>query len=139
MNIPELIHHRHAGCLRVVFVSHWSETVDEILPQLGLAAEPTCLRQVERGDAIATIETILWKDLAYSQELMPRATARLYAEDFIREFAEDGCVIYSNADWKGHHESFSSSWDPMTPATFDAGIVIVNFASAVCLWVEDED
>jgi hypothetical protein len=139
MKLKELVTLRRAGILRIQVQRNYDYDLKIILKNLGLVQEPESLLKITSAQAIATVETILWKDLAYNSELMPRATAREHAEYFVNEFTDDNTSTYSNGDWPEYHQRSSSGWNPMTSATFDAGVIVIHKDYVACLWVEDED
>ncbi|MCB0714165.1 MAG: hypothetical protein KDD67_17710 [Ignavibacteriae bacterium] len=139
MNIQELLKTRNAGFLRLAFIHNYDCSLKSILQRFGLIAEPDRLHVINRAQALTAIESILWKDLAYGYEIMPRETARAYAEAFLTNYGSKEYTFYSNGDWTLDDQSSVRGWNPMTEATFDAGVVVVGSRSAACLWVEDED
>jgi hypothetical protein len=56
---------------------------------------------------------------------------------FFSFFAAD-CQFFTNASFNNDYSRIKS-WNPITKATFDTGVVIVNTHRIGILWVEDED
>lgn len=69
-------------------------------------------------------------------ELMDADVARQCADELISEYAEPGAKIFTTARWE---EDRLSGWLPVTKATFNVLILIVNSAFAISILVEDED
>lgn len=85
---------------------------------------------------------ILWKDLAYSSELISEGEAAKVSYDFIREYSNGKSIFFTNVDWKESTASAKErivSWTPFTDSTFDAGIIIKNENCIIVVWAEDED
>jgi hypothetical protein len=106
---------------------------------VGLAPKPEYLNEIDGNYAEKVIETILWKDLAYGVEIMPKDKAQRYAKEFLKEFYNYECQLYTNGDWKNYHEKSSTVCSPLTSATFDAGVLVVHPKYLVSIWVRDED
>ena len=99
-------------------------------------------REFPRARAIAALKDVLHRDQAYSGEQMSEAEAAALAEEFVGRF-EEGATFYTNATFPPRTDppspGWAGSWDPLTEATFDTGIVAVDTRSAGLLWIEDED
>jgi hypothetical protein len=106
---------------------------------MNLAPDPEGLSEIDDRAAIKIIEAILWKDLAYHAEIMPKEQAGEYARWFIENFSGPESRFFTNGDWNDYHQTVSNSWYAFTDATFDAGVIVVSPQYAICLWVEDED
>lgn len=83
---------------------------------------------------------VLWRQLAYDHEMMEPALADELARDFLAHFDADArfftnftCLDQTFAV-RGEHSS-----NPVTEATFDMGLVVVDQHRAGILWAEDSD
>ena len=94
-------------------------------------------------EAARVLCLVLTQDLAYGATLMAASVAERLAADFI---AHVGCEasFFTNGSWAEAPTVSGGivrgpSWQPITAATFDAGVVGVGSEHAAILWVEDED
>ncbi len=82
---------------------------------------------------------ILSKDLAYEISLSSEPIAFELSDYFFHYFSDDP-VYVTNADVDVQSGDVRlSSWSPITQATFDAGVVVVDKKKIGLIWVEDED
>jgi hypothetical protein len=109
------------------------------MPLLGLVANLSALIEVSSQVAAGCIEALLWKDLAYKCECMPRETAARHGAAFVEQYACEGAVFYVNGRWDRYHEQATFGYSPLTSATFSAVVMVVHPEFAACLVVEDED
>jgi hypothetical protein len=134
---------RDAGSVRCASMKVWgAPALGSILSTFGLAAEPKFLREVPADKAKQVLAAILHQDMAYKSEAMPLARAMQLAQDFLSSH-ESGARFFINADWSEYfapkNGPSSFSWNGLTEATFDAGVVAIDQSIASCVWVEDED
>ena len=99
--------------------------------------------EISAHDAHAIATSLLHRDLAYGEEIMPLADATELATAFL-DLAPEPHTYFTNGEWIGALEDDGSlgttiGWDPISDATFDAGIVCVGDGMTAVLWVEDED
>ncbi|MBW4612110.1 MAG: hypothetical protein KME21_02295 [Desmonostoc vinosum HA7617-LM4] len=80
---------------------------------------------------------VMTKDLAYRGEIMDIEAAEQISTQIFNLFAKD-CQFFTNAIFVDNYSAISS-WNPVTPATFDTGIIILSNTKIGMLWVEDED
>jgi hypothetical protein len=118
-------------------------SVSELAAEFGLADNPAFYKEIDADAARRLAALVLNQDMAYNSEIVPAARAAELAERFIAQFGTEGVRFYTNGTF---HEgqgaklgSPSASWDPVTAATFDTGILAVGPHCSGCLWVEDED
>ncbi|MFH0347399.1 hypothetical protein ACHADS_12720 [Bacillus vallismortis] len=79
------------------------------------------------------------KDLAYEISLSSEPIAFELSDYFFHYFSDDP-VYVTNADVDVQSGDVRlSSWSPITQATFDAGVVVVDKKKIGMIWVEDED
>ncbi|OCQ23795.1 hypothetical protein A7985_07600 [Pseudoalteromonas luteoviolacea] len=105
----------------------------------GLAPIPGYLEECDFNYAVEVVKTILWKDLAYGVELVKESVAIKNATYLVEQFFDENTKIYTNGNWANYHTIGSRSCNPLTNATFDAGVLFVGQKHAACIWVEDED
>ncbi|WP_055046038.1 hypothetical protein [Devosia sp. A16] len=91
----------------------------------------TSLRLSQAAHVLAVAGTT---SLAYDK-WSPTAADVLQAEDALGEF-DAGATFLSNGLWEAGP---SSSWDPLTNATFDCGVIGYNDRNAFVFWIEEED
>ncbi len=72
-------------------------------------------------------------------ELMSAARAAELAD----QFGTGGVRFFTNGTFHEPPEAqrirSGASWTPVTPATFDTGVLVMGPRCSGCLWVEDED
>ena len=99
--------------------------------------------EISAHDAHAIATSLLHRDLACSEEIMPLAEATELAYAFL-DLAPEPLTYYTNGEWIGALQDDGSlgttvGWDPITDSTYDAGIVCVGDGMTAILWVQDED
>ncbi len=139
MRIAEIIEKRDCGELRVNFSPNWNYPIKSILSGFGLFPNEENLIEVKIDIACKIVEAILWRDLAYSGEIMPREEAKKYSEYLVYSVAPDKSTFYTNVEWHKYHGASSFGLRPFTGSTFDGGILCIGKNSAMSIWVEDED
>ena len=76
-----------------------------------------------------------------ARDLREPAAAAL-ADDFLARF-EETAMFYTNATFPPRtnppRPDWAGSWDPVTDATFDTGIVALDAKTVGLMWFEDED
>jgi hypothetical protein len=138
--LNQLFKLRDCGVLRVNTISHWNRPLDDALTQLGLLRTQAHLTEIPWTLAKQIITKILWKDLAYNVELMPKKTASHYTEQLMVMLYSEDCKLYTNGEWAKDGEDITLSiWNQLTDATFDSGVLFVSPHACSCVWVEDED
>lgn len=93
--------------------------------------------------AARLVQDVLARDLAYDGQVMRSADAAHLAAGFIAHVGDDA-EFFTNGSWceaavVTPTVTRGASWDPLSGATFDAGVVGVGDDRAAMLWVEDED
>ncbi|WP_053844382.1 hypothetical protein [Paracidovorax avenae] len=143
MNVAlDLIGERGCGFVRVSAVGRHGTALVQLLESFGLQPDAGALSAVTREVAAACISALLWRDMAYGVELMPRERAAAHANRFLEECAAEGATFFTNGRWDLYHDGGGgdpSTWSPLTSATFSAAVLVVCPAVATCLLVEDED
>jgi protein-tyrosine-phosphatase len=121
-----------------------SPVVWEVAQLFGLRQDERCYKKIDKDDARRLICIILRQDLAYSCELMPTARSAELADRFLAQF-ESNSAYYTNGTWhlpdraRADGIVLGASWDPVTDATFDTGVLVIGVDRSGCVWVEDED
>ncbi|UDL05458.1 hypothetical protein [Marinobacter sp. CA1] len=139
MNIVEIIEKRGCGELRINFATNWNYSTNQILSGFGLFPNEENLIEVTIEVAREIVETLLWRDLAYSGEIMSKNDAIKYSEYLIYSQAPRESTFYTNAEWQKYHQTSSFSSKRFTNSTFDGGVLCVGKDSSMSIWVEDED
>jgi len=109
---------------------------DSFVESLGFKPLGKAWRQIERANANAIIEHILFQDLAYQYPQMEEKTAAFIAENFLALFSHHSCRCYTNGSI---NEQNMLGWDPISNSTFDHGIVAFDDKNIGIVWAEDED
>jgi hypothetical protein len=135
MDILSLLRDRHVGRVRITFAKNYNEGLRSIVATVGLPEGSSELRKIAQEEAIDTMTSILWRDLAYTTELIKKEEAHQRAQEFINEYASTGASFYNNLQ----SAADSGPWSPVSDSTFDRCMLIVNTDSAVCVLAEDED
>ena len=131
----EILLSRRYGEVRYTLATERSGNMGNVLAKLGLKPEPNSLVEHNHESAFAILRELLWKDMAYEDECMPRERAESLAQDFFQQHSSQGSQYFSNGNW-----SAKESWNPLTESTFDAGIIIKNPQNVyACIWFQDED
>jgi hypothetical protein len=139
----EIIAARGFGDVHCGISSQTSPSVAQLAREFGLADDPGPYKEIDAAAAKRLVQTLLHLDMAYNAEVMPAARAAELAERFLAQFASAGVRFYTNSTFhecRGGKLTWSGvSWDPVTSATFDTGVLVIGPESSGCLWVEDED
>lgn len=111
--------------------------------EFGLAVNLAYYKQIDAAAARRLAILILNQDMAYNAEIMPMARATELADWFLAQFGNDNVRCYTNGTFHEDHGSKLTwsgvSWDDVTAATFDTGVLVIGPRLSGCLWVEDED
>lgn len=123
--------------------------VANLLSELGYAQTGSGLFPIEPDVALSVVAGILHRDLAYNSAIMDESRAGALAAAFLR-CTGPGCW-FTNGDFpivhargnpkpEGSPTAWSGgSWNPISEATFDTGVVFVGADAVAIAWVEDED
>jgi hypothetical protein len=119
-------------------------TVPELAREFGLSDEASSYKEIDVAAARLLIRSVLHQDMAYKAEVMPESLAAHLADRFLAQFGP-GARYFSNGSWhlppivRADGIVCGPSWDPVTAATFDTGVLAIGDERAGCLWIEDED
>jgi len=127
---------RRFGVIHCGVSARPSPALAELATEFGLAPDLASYEEIDSSAARRLAELVLSEDLAYNAEVMPAARAADLAGRFLAQFGTEGVRYYTNGTF---HEGRGASWDPVTAATFDTGVLVIGPRSSGCLWVEDED
>jgi hypothetical protein len=136
MNDPRsIIEARKYGEVRYAVASESTNDLSRVLGKFGLTPDATLLVEHDRETAFAILRELLWKDMAYEGECMPRSQAEAVANQLLLQYSIPESKYFSNGDW-----SKRESWNPLTESTFDAGLIVTgNDGTYFCIWFQDED
>lgn len=135
MNPRALLQTRGYGSFRYSTLFDLTKNMKQMLIGFGLTAEPMLLVEVDRTSAISMVTALLWRDEFHGIENMPNDAARKIAIEIIDENSNESARYYSN-----RADSASSVWNPLTSATFDSGVIVMNDDGLhFCFWIEEED
>lgn len=130
-----LIAARGCGEIRYAVLSDYSNSLSNVLSRFGLLPDASYLVEHDRNAALAILVSLLWKDMAYSTERMPRGEAEELALRILRANEVEGSRYYSNGNWPKE-----SAWSAVTESTFDSGLIITGKSNTYfCIWFQDED
>ncbi|MGE3802528.1 MAG: hypothetical protein AB7H80_16040 [Candidatus Kapaibacterium sp.] len=117
--------------------------VDEItqfVNGIGFKADVNDWIEIRKEDAIKITSRILTADLAYDVEILPLAEAQSLSTQFLNLFTDSATFLTNGVFTAGErYEVDLRAWNPISPATFNAGIVCGSKALLGIIWVEDED
>ncbi len=143
MGVTDDIISARDGVVRCGLSSHASPSISELALEFGLNAIPANYVEIDLSAAHRLIQLVLSQDLAYNSETMPADLAEDLAGRFLNEFGTEGVQFFTNGTFHetpGPHLTWSGvSWNPVTEATFDTGVLVISPKCSGCLWVEDED
>lgn len=115
--------------------------IDEFISTFGFTGLGEGWIEVNIQAAKTLVREILFKDLAYSVAMMSEDEAAQLTERFFALFDAsvrcftNGNLVIQDAD----PTEVPRSWNPISEATFDAGVVCLGSSRIGILWVEDED
>jgi hypothetical protein len=118
--------------------------ISELAGEFGLNDEPSFYEEIDKVAARQLILRVLHRDMAYNAEVMTEPRAAELADQFLAQFGPD-TRYFTNGSWhlppviRPDGVVCGPSWDPVTAATFDTGVLAIGSAQSGCLWVEDED
>lgn len=138
--VDDIIRERIFGAVRCGIIAQPVSTVSELARQFGLRDDSGDYDEIDETAARAILELILHQEFTHRAEVMPVERAAELAGLFLTEIGGRP-RFFSNRLWpipKGGTWD-SLSWNGVTDATFDTGVLILGPTTSACLWVEDED
>jgi hypothetical protein len=129
------------GRVHTVIAARDGRLVTELLPLFGFQSHEQALLRVSETMALQITRSVLHKDMAYGTVIMPLQRADELARRFLAEFHNPPTDFFSNGSFTQNDDGSVAlnSWNPITQATFNTGIIVVEAGLVGCLWVEDED
>jgi non-ribosomal peptide synthetase component E (peptide arylation enzyme) len=130
-----LIAARQCGEIRYAVISDHSADLSRALARFGLMPDASLLVEHDETKAFGILVELLWKDMAYGVECMPKPQAEEFAKAIFAEHACAESKFFSNGGGPGRE-----SWNSLTESTFDAGLVVTGKDHTYfCIWFQDED
>lgn len=96
---------------------------------------------IGREDAHALLCRVFARDLSMNATIMPHDEAGDFARRFLGFFGPQAHFFTNSpiVDEDDLESTWTGSWKPLTKATFDTGVAVVDEARAGLCWVTDED
>lgn len=122
-----------------------SAPLPNVASSFSLSPDVSNYRQIVKSEALEILTLILHKDLAYDGEIMPEESAAALSTTFLQGFEDGSASFFTNTDYTrkdgifGKQSRLGPTWNSVTKATFDAGVIVISKTQCACLWVEDED
>ncbi|WP_154223030.1 hypothetical protein [Marinicella rhabdoformis] len=141
-NICSIIKEKRTAGQTVCHVFHGSKVLARKLQlkRLGFNDIPDELWiEINRLDAKRLLTDCLAHDLAYQINIMPEQKAQELASAFLKCFDKDTAFLTNQTHNFDNIGKGFLSWEPITNATFDTGIIAVKEGVVGILWVKDED
>jgi hypothetical protein len=135
--VEEIIAARIVGVTHCGLSSQPSPSISHIAREFGLDDDPAKYSKIDTETAQRLITLILSQDLAYDLEIIPIDQASDLSYRFLAEFRNEPVEYFTNGTFRLGLDHIT--WNPVTNATFDTGVLIVGPGRSGCLWVEDED
>ena len=131
----KLIVAREFGEIRYAVVSDSSADLSSVLAKFGLEPDASLLIEHDKETALTILTELLWKDMAYESECMPKVQAEEFAQQILREHGLTESRYFSNGNFAKRE-----SWNPLTKSMFDAGLIVTSRnGNYFCIWFQDED
>ncbi len=114
--------------------------INQFVNGIGFKSDGNHWVEVSKESATKIISRILTADLAYDGEMMSFERAQFLSGQFLQLFK--GSPKYLTNGIFAEDGKFGmdlKSWNPISKATFDTGIVCGDKAHLGIIWVEDED
>jgi hypothetical protein len=114
---------------------------EQFAVQCGLFADPKIYGEIPLGEALAVLQAILHRDMAYGVELAPLADARAMAHTLLADYMTGPARYFTNGDYGKPqlNPNTGTGWNAATDSTFDTGVLVLAEHKSLCFWVEDED
>lgn len=117
--------------------------VDRVVQAHGFRGITTEWLEISAADAHAIVTTLLHRDLAYNEEIMPIESASDLATRFF-DLAPEPHSFFTNGEWSRSADAENSpatlhAFDPISDATLDSGVVCLGDGQAALLWIQDDE
>jgi hypothetical protein len=141
--VDQIQHLRDIGVVRCGYLER-AATLMEVAQEFSLNDDNANYHTISLVKAEETMARLLHQDMAYNSEIMAMEQAWNLAVEFLRYFNHAEARFYTNIDFGTIRQTGPDSWagpqwNPVTNATFDAGVIAIDPKRAACFWVEDED
>lgn len=99
------------------------------------------LRKISKEEAVAIAEIVLYRDLALQTKPQADMTeTKMIARNLVDTCSENDTKYYTNGSWIDYFDNSGHfSWNSLTDATFDGGVILVNSNYSVAIWAQAED
>lgn len=104
------------------------------------------LREIDLPKAEKILISFMHREMAYDCRCIPLLEARQLAQRFLGVFTSEETHFFTNASFKEWVDPDSgcpflkiSSWNSLTDATFETGVIAISPAVQGIFWFEDED
>lgn len=134
----------HTTCTIVDLPGHEAgpSAADHVVQTHGFRGIAADWEEISATDAHAIVATLLHRDLAYGQEIMPLETAADLATQLF-DLVSEPHTYFTNGGWSVNPETSVpatlSGFNPISEATLDSGVVCVGDGRALLFWVQDEE
>src|SRR5262249_2284587 len=118
--------------------------IDAFVASLGFSGLGQGWEEINRDQAESILRLILHKDLAYRMPITPLEKATSLAGRFLALFSRSA-RWFTNGTYHlapvrtPNGGSAGPSWNPISQATFDTGVVCIDESRIGIMWVQDED
>jgi hypothetical protein len=114
---------------------------EQFAAQCGLFADRGIYHEISRDEALAVLQAILHRDMAYQAEVMPHADAEELAKSVLAVYMASSDRYFTNGDFGKlrPNPNVGPGWNPATHSTFDTGVLVLASNKSMCFWVQDED
>lgn len=117
--------------------------LDSFVTRFGFLGINDRWNEIEFLNARRIMFRIVRTDLAYDLPQVPEEVANTLVEEIIKTLDADvGSRYFTNGEYYkpiSRAPGIGPSWQPITNATFDSGVVVLADQSIGLVWVEDED
>lgn len=136
---------RDCGVVTLIIEDHEShessaiQLIDNFVQKHGFHVIDKSWVELSWNHAEQTMLSILQRDLAYNMPLLSSEAAKEVMDTFFGYFAPEARYFTNGNLLHITPEPLYGTWQPLTAATFDTGIVCFDPLSIGILWVQDED
>lgn len=107
-----------------------------LLTVFGLSQREDLLVEISADSAREILSRLLCSSFVGHFESMPPRHAHELASEFVSEIASEGVRFYSNGLWTSPGPP---SWNPLTDAVYDGGVIAMGPEISACVWIEEDD
>ena len=102
-------------------------------------------RKLSKIEAHKVLFALLIRDMAYKSPRLSKEQTKEVIDEFFSSFSVSA-LYFTNGNWeegttssKDGRISYGPSWTPLTQATFDGGVLVLDEHKSGIIWLEDED